>query len=124
MSVAAVEADRIAVGRDFARRFGVVLVLKGAGTVVAFPDGKVRINASGNPGMATGGMGDVLTGIIGGFLAQGMGPEEAAVLGVYLHGAAADRLAEVKGTAGLRAAEVAAELPAAMHDLRRRRQGC
>ena len=69
-----------------------VLVLKGARTVTAFPDGRVRINGSGNPGMASGGMGDVLTGVIGALLAQGLPAEDAAALGVYLHGRAADRL--------------------------------
>jgi NAD(P)H-hydrate epimerase len=121
-SVAAVEADRIGAARNFAKRFGVVLVLKGAGTVIAFPDGRVRVNASGNPGMATGGMGDILTGIVGGLVAQGMDVGAAAVLGVYLHGAAADRLAMTQGTAGLCAGDVAAALPLAIHDLRKRRE--
>ena len=80
LSVVEVEAARLETARDFARRFGVVLVLKGARTVTAFPDGRVRINASGNPGLASGGMGDVLTGIVGSLLAQGLDPESAAVL--------------------------------------------
>ncbi|NLC71074.1 MAG: NAD(P)H-hydrate dehydratase [Desulfuromonadaceae bacterium] len=120
-TVADIEADRIGAARDFALRFGVVLVLKGAATVTALPDGRVRINGSGNPGMASGGMGDVLTGVIGGLVAQGLDAAAAAVLGVYLHGAAADRLAAEKGVAGLRAGEVAAEVPAVMHDLRKGR---
>ncbi len=73
-TVREVEADRVGVACEFAMRFRVVLVLKGARTVTAFPDGRVRINAGGNPGMASGGMGDVLTGLIGGLLAQGMTP--------------------------------------------------
>lgn len=121
LSATEIEADRIGVARDFAARFGVAVVLKGAATIIALGDGRVRINGSGNPGMATGGMGDVLTGVIGGLVAQGMGVAEAAVLGVYLHGAAADRLAGEKGVAGLCAGEVADALPAVMHDLRKRK---
>ena len=69
---------------------GTIVVLKGAGTVVAMPDGQVHVNSTGNPGMASGGMGDVLTGIIAGLITQGYSPERAAVIGVYLHGAAAE----------------------------------
>ncbi|MBR5998159.1 MAG: NAD(P)H-hydrate dehydratase, partial [Deltaproteobacteria bacterium] len=105
--VAEIEADRIGVARDFAREFGIVLILKGAGTVVASPCGQMAVNTTGNPGMACGGMGDLLTGLIAGLIAQGVKPFEAAVLGVWLHGAAADRLAAVKGMAGLTACEVA-----------------
>ncbi len=112
-SVAEVEADRVGVARRFAVDYGVTLVLKGAKTVIAFPDGRVRINSSGNPGMASGGMGDALTGIIGGLLAQGLAPNEAAVLGVYLHGLAADRLVDRFGTAGLMATDLLREVPAA-----------
>jgi len=113
VTVADVEADRIATARRFAERFGVTLVLKGARTVIAFADGRVRINGSGNPGMAAGGMGDVLTGLLGALLAQGMPAEEAAVLGVFLHGLAADRLRTQLGEAGMLAGEVAREIPAA-----------
>lgn len=113
LTVAAVEADRIGVARAFADRHRVVLVLKGARTVIAAPDGQVFINGSGNPGLAAGGMGDVLTGLIGGLLAQGLTPLEAAVLGVYLHGSAADRLRVSMGDAGLTAGDIARELPAA-----------
>ncbi|OHB26642.1 MAG: hypothetical protein A2X84_07475 [Desulfuromonadaceae bacterium GWC2_58_13] len=116
-SVAEVEADRIGVARRFAADYGVTLVLKGARTLIAFPDGRVRINSSGNPGMACGGMGDALTGIIGGLLAQGVAPNEAAVLGVYLHGLAADRVAERCGTAGLLASDLLREVPAARNAL-------
>ena len=117
-SIAEVEADRLETARVFARRFGVVLVLKGARTVTAFPDGRVRINGSGNPGLASGGMGDVLTGLIGALLAQGLCPEDAAVLGVFLHGYAADRLAERLGEAGMIAGDLLTELPAARRALR------
>ncbi len=116
-TVADVEADRIGTARAFANRYRVVLVLKGARTVTAFPDGRVRLNGSGNPGMASGGMGDILTGLIGGLLAQGLSPEDAAVLGVYLHGAAGDRLLEHLGDAGMVATDLLQEIPAARREL-------
>ncbi len=119
LSIAEVESDRIGVARSFAAAHGVVLVLKGARTVVAFPDGRVRINSSGNPGLASGGMGDVLTGLIAGLLAQGCPAEEAAVLGVYLHGLAADRLRKAFGEAGMTASDLLRELPAARRELNR-----
>ena len=115
--IAEVEADRIGVARDFARRYRVVLVLKGARTVIARPDGRVWINGSGNPGLASGGMGDVLTGLVGGLLAQGQTPAAAAVLGVYLHGRAADRLRERLGEAGMVAGDLLRELPATRFEL-------
>jgi hydroxyethylthiazole kinase-like uncharacterized protein yjeF len=116
-SVAEVEADRIGIAREFARRHRVVLVLKGARTVTALPDGRVRLNGSGNPGLASGGMGDVLTGLIGGLLAQGLSPADAAVLGVYLHGRAADRLLTAMGNAGMIAGDLLRELPATRKEL-------
>lgn len=116
-TVAEVEADRLGIARDFARRHNVVLVLKGARTVTALADGRVWINASGNPGLASGGMGDVLTGLIGGLLAQGLAPADAAVLGTYLHGRAADRLAERLGDAGLIATDLLREIPATRKEL-------
>lgn len=82
---------------DFAKRFGVVTVLKGAGTIIASPDGEVYINHTGNSGMATGGSGDVLSGIIGSLLAQGAAPINAAAAGVFLHGTIGDLAAEKLG---------------------------
>jgi NAD(P)H-hydrate epimerase len=116
-TVAEVEGDRIGVARDFARRYQVVLVLKGARTVTALADGRVWINGSGNPGLASGGMGDVLTGLVGGLLAQGLAPEGAAVLGTYLHGRAADRLAQRLGDAGMIATDLLREIPATRKEL-------
>lgn len=112
-----VNADRIGAARGFARTHGVVLTLKGAHTVVAAPDGQVRINLTGNPGMASGGMGDALTGIISGFLAQGVAPFDAACLGVYLHGLAGDLAARELGTVGLLASDLIARTPAAIDAL-------
>jgi NAD(P)H-hydrate epimerase len=110
-SVSEVQRDRITSARQFAIGHKVHVVLKGAGTVIAHPDGKVFINPTGNPGMASGGMGDVLTGIIAGFIAQGLTPEAACRTGVYLHGAAADRLAEEIGPYGYLAGEVMDQIP-------------
>ena len=90
---AAVQADRVATARRFATEHRCVVVLKGARSVIAAADGAVWINPTGNPGMASGGMGDALSGMLGAFLAQGLSPSEAACLGVYLHGEVADHVA-------------------------------
>jgi len=108
-----VEDDRIAIARRFAAEYGVVLVLKGAPTVTALPDGAIRVNSSGNPALASGGTGDVLTGLIAGLIAQGVDAPSAAVLGVYLHGRAADLLSERLGTAGMIATDLLVEIPSA-----------
>lgn len=92
--------------RDFARSYGVVVVLKGAHTAIATPDGDVHFNATGNPGLSTGGTGDVLTGMLTALLAQGYDPVEAAVLGVYMHGLAGDRVAQQRGQIGMTASDV------------------
>jgi NAD(P)H-hydrate epimerase len=110
-SVSAVQQDRIKSAREFAARYKVHVVLKGARTIIAHPDGNVFINPTGNAGMASGGMGDVLTGIIAGFMAQGLSPETAAHAGAYLHGAAADSLAETIGPFGYLAGDVMSALP-------------
>jgi len=116
-TTAAVQADRPAAVRTLAVRYGICVVLKGARTVVAAPEGTVWINPGGNAGMASGGMGDVLTGIIAGLAAQGHGPEAAARIGVFLHAAAADRLAERRGPRGFLAGEVMDLLPEVFADL-------
>jgi NAD(P)H-hydrate epimerase len=117
LSVAEVQADRVGAAGRFAREHGVVVLLKGARTVVACPDGRLYINSSGHPGMASGGMGDVLTGLVGGLLAQGLGAAAAAALGAYLHGLAGDRLRPLFGEAGLLATDLLRELPAARYSL-------
>jgi len=106
-----VQKDRITCAREFAKKFNVHIILKGAKTIIAHPDGNIFINPTGNPGMASGGMGDVLTGIIAGLVAQGFSPESAAHTGVYLHGAAADMLAEKIGPFGYLATEVMNAIP-------------
>jgi hydroxyethylthiazole kinase-like uncharacterized protein yjeF len=112
--IAEVQADRIASARRLAAESGAVVALKGARTVVADPDGRVTLNPTGNPGMATGGTGDVLTGVAGGLLAQGVAPAAALSAAVYLHGLAGDLAAETRGEAGLVAGDVADAIPAAI----------
>ena len=92
-----VNSNRENTAIDFAKKFGVVTVLKGAGTIIASPDGEVYINHTGNSGMATGGSGDILSGIIGSLLAQGASPINAAAAGVFLHGTIGDLAAEKLG---------------------------
>ncbi len=108
----AVQRDRIACARDLATALNLHVVLKGARTLIAHPDGTVHINPTGNSGMASGGMGDVLTGALAGLIAQGIRPELAARAAVYLHGAAADHLSRSVGPRGYLAGEVMNALPA------------
>ena len=122
MSNAEVQAQRLPLARSFARAHHCYLVLKGSRTVIATPDGQVWLNPTGNPGMASGGMGDVLTGTIGGFLAQGYAPEYACQLGVFLHGYVGDRAADEKGQVGILARDLIERLPQGIHILRHRGQ--
>ena len=92
-TVEEVQSNRVELAREYAEKHQVVLVLKGHKTVIAAPDHSVMINMTGNPGMACAGSGDVLTGMIASFMAQGMDPFHAAMCGVYLHGLAGDRAA-------------------------------
>lgn len=116
-SIPDVEVIRISTAQEFARNYSVFLVLKGARTIIASPDGTVAINGSGNPGMATGGMGDVLTGIIVSLLGQGYVAWDACCLGVFLHGFAADMVAGEKGEIGINASDVLEKLPYAYNKL-------
>ena len=105
---ATIQRDRVAAAQALAIRYAAHVVLKGSGTVIAAPDGRVTINPTGNAALATGGTGDVLGGLIGALLAQRVAPYEAALAGVYLHGLAADTLtAHGTGPAGLTAGELA-----------------
>ena len=116
--VAEVQADREAMAVAYARAWGVVLLLKGSGTVVT--DGvRVFVNETGNPGMATGGSGDVLTGLIAALLGQRLPPFEAAALGAWAHGRAGDLAAEQFGEVSLTAADLLDFLPAALKAARR-----
>ena len=106
--------DRLAVAQESAREWGHVVVLKGAATLIAAPDGALRLNWPGNPALATAGTGDVLAGTIGGLLAQGMAPFEAASAGVYLHSRAGLLVSARLGDAGLLASDLLPELPLAL----------
>ena len=116
-SVSSLEADRIRTAQQFASEHNLTLVFKGAPTVTGLANGDVWINSTGNSGMATGGMGDVLTGIIAGLMAQGVSSERAAALGVYIHGLAGDMTAEVFGMHGLIASDVLKAVPRAISSL-------
>jgi len=111
-----IQKDRIAIASEFARKYNVTVVLKGAATVVATPHGWVFINSTGNPGMASGGTGDVLTGMIGSFLAQGYSASQAACLGVYLHGLAGDLAAQEKGETAMIAGDLIEKIPQAFKE--------
>ena len=122
METKEVQADRTGLARAFARRYGVYLILKGAATVIALPDGRVFINTTGNEGMATAGSGDVLTGIIAGLLGQGLAAEKAAILGPYLHGLAGE-LAGVKlSSFGVVAGDIIKFIPAIFQRLSKLRE--
>jgi NAD(P)H-hydrate epimerase len=113
-STHAVQTDRLGVAADFVKRHPVTLVLKGARTIIADRSGVVTINSTGNPGMATAGTGDVLTGVIAGLIAQGYPPDQAARLGVYLHGLAGDLAAAEVGEVGFIAGDLIQRIPAAI----------
>jgi hydroxyethylthiazole kinase-like uncharacterized protein yjeF len=118
-TVAAVQRDRINVARTFARKHEVIVVLKGHRTVVATPGGEVWVNATGNPGMATGGTGDILTGMVAGFIAQN--PDkilDAVLAAVHLHGLAGDVARQQMGEHSLVATDLIAALPEAFRRVR------
>ncbi len=110
-TVSEVQSNRIKISREFSEKWEVITVLKGSKTLVAVPDGRVFINPTGNSGMATAGSGDVLAGIIAGFLGQGLNPCDAATAAVYLHGLCGDRVASIKGEHGMIAGDLVEELP-------------
>jgi len=113
-SPAEVQADRIEIVRAFSARHGVWAVLKGAGSIIGSPDGRIFINPTGNPGMATGGSGDVLTGMAGAFLARGLAPLAALQAAVYLHGLAGDLACARTGEESLIAGDIIEAIPEAL----------
>jgi NAD(P)H-hydrate epimerase len=113
-----INRDRPGSARRLAERLGSVVALKGAATVIAAPDGRMAINPTGGPALGSGGTGDVLLGMIVAFLVQGLEAFEATVLGVFVHGAAGDRISARIGASGLRAGDLAAEVPATIASLR------
>lgn len=118
LSTEKIQKDRLGVARQFSQEHRVCLVLKGAKTIIAEPSGFLSINPTGNPGMATAGTGDVLTGIIAGLLAQGLSTLAAAKLGVYLHGLAGDIAADQRGSVGLIAGDLIEQIPNAIRTLK------
>ncbi len=110
ISIQEVESNRVNAAQDFAKEYGVTVILKGANTIIAHPNGRVFINATGNPGMATGGSGDVLSGITVSLLAQGYETEFSANAAVYLHGAAGDKAASKRSFHALLPSDIIEEL--------------
>ena len=113
-----ITANRIETARKAARLCNCVVVLKGHQTLIADAEGHVNVNPTGNPGMASGGMGDVLGGMIAAFLARDIDPFDAACAAVYLHGFAGDLLKEEMGDTGLAAMDLAERIPMAIQRLR------
>lgn len=109
-----IQSDRVGIARRYAAENNVCVVLKGAHTIIAVPEGNVFINTTGNPGMATAGTGDVLTGMIGGLLAQRFKPEKAAIAAVYLHGLAGNMVMDEKGEYGIIATDLIEKIPYAI----------
>jgi NAD(P)H-hydrate epimerase len=122
-SAAQIQSDRLASARRLAAATSAIVVLKGRHSLVVQPDGRASFNSSGNAGMATGGMGDALTGIIGALLARGLSGFDAARLGTYVHGAAGDLVATRFGKEGLIAGDVIDALPGVWRVLTKRREG-
>ncbi|MDE3181660.1 MAG: NAD(P)H-hydrate dehydratase [Acidobacteriota bacterium] len=124
--VSEVQKRRVEVARQFAMRYGIHLVLKGARTLVASPEGRVAVNPTGNPGMATGGTGDCLTGLVAGLLAQhpSRSVEEVVATAVYVHGLAGDIAAKAKGEASMIAGDLVESVPRALKSLRRKSEHC
>lgn len=112
-----VQSDRVGISTRFSEQYGCYVVLKGARTVVSTPGGEMFINPTGNSAMATAGTGDVLTGIIGGLAAQGYDPLQSCLLGVFLHGHAADLLLDETGAAGFTASEISRKIPASRNSI-------
>jgi NAD(P)H-hydrate epimerase len=117
MGVQEIQKRRISVARGFARDYNVILVLKGARTVIASPSGDVFINRTGDTALSKGGSGDLLTGLIGGFLAQGVMPLKAAILGVYLHGLAGEKTSAIKTERAALPTDVLDAIPLAFNEL-------
>jgi len=116
-STADVQSDRFGMAGLTAIDTGATVILKGAGTIIARKNLPLNINMTGNPGMATGGMGDVLAGLVSGLAAQGLPPFDAACVAVYLHGRAGDNVAWQSSQAGMTAGDVIEELPGVFREL-------
>ncbi len=117
ISIEEIQKDRTTIARDFAKKWGTVVVLKGPDTVIVSPAGEILVSPFANPVLATAGTGDVLAGAIAGLLAQGVKPFDAAGVGVYIHGLAGERIREKVGNAGALASELLPLLPQVIKDL-------
>jgi NAD(P)H-hydrate epimerase len=118
LSMKAISQDRLKTARVSAAKWNKTVILKGANSIIASPDGVAKINAAANPGLASAGTGDVLAGTIAGLLAQGLSYAEAAACGVYLHTAAADRVRDEMGEAGMIASDLLPVLPKVIKNIR------
>ncbi|MEX2430969.1 MAG: NAD(P)H-hydrate dehydratase, partial [Dehalococcoidia bacterium] len=118
ISIPEIERDRIGVARRAASEWGQVVVLKGAHTTVAAPDGRITVSPFANPALATAGTGDVLSGIIGALMGQGATPYDAAVAGVHIHGTAGERVRADTGDTGLLASDLLPQIPQAIKSMR------
>jgi hydroxyethylthiazole kinase-like uncharacterized protein yjeF len=123
LTVDEVQADRTGIATKFAKKWQKTVVLKGAFSVIAAPNGSCRVSPYANPGLASAGTGDVLAGAIGGLAAQGLKPYDAAALGVYLHGAAGDRIRDEIGDTGMIASDLLPALPLIIKELKNRGRG-
>ncbi len=117
LSSKAIQEDRVETSRNFAIEYGVFLVLKGSRTIIAQPDGNIHINPSGNPGMASGGTGDILTGMMGGLVCQGFSPSSATIAATYAHGLAGDLVADEKGEMALIATDILEKIPPVLKEM-------
>lgn len=113
--------NKLAVLRSFAKKYRVHVVLKAYRSLIATPEGRVYVNGTGNPGMATAGTGDVLTGIIAGFLAQGLAFEKALLAAVWIHGRAGDKVALERGEAGMLSWDIAEKVPEVLQEIQNAR---
>jgi hydroxyethylthiazole kinase-like sugar kinase family protein len=116
-SISEIQENRLQYAEQASQEWGVTVVLKGNKTIVAAPGSPLFINPTGNPGLASGGTGDVLAGLIASFLAQGLLPVQAAYCGAYIHGLAADQIADKKGTNGMIAGDLLDEIPLVIEGL-------
>lgn len=119
MNADEVKDNRVELVQKYSQEWGTVIVLKGSPTLIGCPDGQIFVNPTGNPGMATGGVGDVLTGHLAALLGMGTEPEEAAIAGVYLHGLAGDMAMADKGEFGMTASDIIAKLPEVLKEFGR-----
>ena len=118
-SIDMIQKHRVETSLKFAKKYNVITLLKGACTVIALPSGEVFINSTGNPGLATAGAGDVLTGVIASIIGQGIEPGKAAIFGAFIHGLAGDLAKKDKGECGLIASDIISNIPEAILNIRR-----